>query len=109
MKGNGNIEEYSNIHPIIRTHPETGKKILYVNSMYTKKILDMDGKESSSFYMRQQANDYSYQGQQGPQPIFDPLAWSKFFKQWKKKEMTAKEEQMIKILEITLHMTKKTV
>ncbi|MCH2023655.1 MAG: carboxypeptidase-like regulatory domain-containing protein [Saprospiraceae bacterium] len=60
---------------------------------------DMDGKESSSFYMRQQANDYSYQGQQGPQPIFDPIAWSKFFKQWKKKKMTAKEEQMIKILE----------
>ena len=46
MSGNGNIDEYSNIHPIIRTHPETGKKILYVNSMYTKKITDMDKKES---------------------------------------------------------------
>ena len=48
MQGNGNIDEYSNSHPIVRTHPETGKKILYVNSMYTKKILDMDEKESNN-------------------------------------------------------------
>ena len=31
------IDEYSNEHPIVRTHPETGKKILYVNWTYTKK------------------------------------------------------------------------
>ena len=47
MKGNGKIDEYSNVHPVLRTHPETGKKILYVNSMYTKKILDIDEKESN--------------------------------------------------------------
>ena len=47
MKGNGNIDEYSNVPPVLRTHPETGKKILYVNSMYTKKILDIDEKESN--------------------------------------------------------------
>ena len=46
MKGNGNLDEYSNEHPIVRTHPETKKKILYVNSMYTKRIIDMDKKES---------------------------------------------------------------
>ena len=46
MEGNGNLDEYSNEHPIVRTPPETKKKILYVNSMYTKKIIDMDKKES---------------------------------------------------------------
>ena len=46
MEGNGNHDEYSNEHPIIRTHPETGKKILFVNWTYTKKIVGMDKKES---------------------------------------------------------------
>lgn len=60
---------------------------------------DPDGKESASYYLRQQTSDYSYQGQVAPQSIFDPLAWGKFFKQFKKKEMTEKEKRMIKILE----------
>ena len=41
-----NLDEYSNKHPIVRTHPETGKKILYVNWTYTKSIVDMEKKES---------------------------------------------------------------
>jgi len=46
MEGNGNIDEYSSTHPIVRTHPETEKKILFVNWTYTKKIVEMDKKES---------------------------------------------------------------
>lgn len=46
MEGNGNVDEYSSTHPILRTHPETGKKILFVNWTYTKKIVDIDKKES---------------------------------------------------------------
>ncbi|PPR41955.1 MAG: (R)-phenoxypropionate/alpha-ketoglutarate-dioxygenase [Alphaproteobacteria bacterium MarineAlpha5_Bin12] len=46
MEGNGNYDEYSNEHPIVRTHPETGKKILFVNWTYTKKIVGMEKNES---------------------------------------------------------------
>ena len=47
MESNGNMDEYSNTHPILRTHPETGKKILFVNWTYTKEIVGMDKEESN--------------------------------------------------------------
>ena len=52
MESNGNYDEYSNTHPIVRTHPETGKKILYVNFTYTKKIIGIDKEESDTILQK---------------------------------------------------------
>ena len=46
------IDEYSNEHPIVRIHPETKKKILYVNWTYTKKIIGLGKKESDELLMK---------------------------------------------------------
>ena len=34
------------VHPVIRTHPESGKKVIFVNSLFTTRILELTKQES---------------------------------------------------------------
>ncbi|PCI07061.1 taurine dioxygenase [bacterium] len=36
------------VHPVIRTHPESGKKVIFVNCLFTTRILELSKKESEA-------------------------------------------------------------
>jgi taurine dioxygenase len=49
--------EFETEHPLIRTHPETGRKLLYVSGLYTPRFKDMTEEESQPLidFLMQQA------------------------------------------------------
>ncbi len=51
----------------------------------------VDGRENANYYLRQQARDYYYIGQQPPMNIFNPIAWGKFFNAWKNGDYKKKQ------------------
>ncbi|KAA8575040.1 hypothetical protein MFRU_002g03320 [Monilinia fructicola] len=66
LKGNGCLRRspIETIHPVVRTHPVTGKKTLYVNENFTKEIVGVEKRFSDSlldFLNRYVAEAYEYQ------------------------------------------------
>ncbi len=55
--------------------------------------IPVDGRETTSLVIRQQANDYVYTGQLRPQNIFNPLAWKNFVDAWKRGDFKSKEKK----------------
>jgi taurine dioxygenase len=43
-----NHPEQMAIHPVVRVHPETGRKALYVNEHFTRRIVEMNSSESDA-------------------------------------------------------------
>jgi taurine dioxygenase len=43
-----NKPEVTAIHPVIRVHPDTGRKCLYVSEHFTRRIVELEAKESKS-------------------------------------------------------------
>ena len=53
----------------------------------------VDGRETSSLVIKQQARDYIYTGQMKPQNIFNPIAWKNFIDAWRRGDFKKKEKK----------------
>lgn len=53
----------------------------------------VDGRETTSLVIKQQATDYVYTGQMKPQNIFNPIAWKKFIDAWRRGDYKKKENK----------------
>lgn len=58
-----------------------------------RREVKFDGVENANYYLRQQAREYYYIGQQPPMNIFNPVAWKKFFDAWKKGDFKKKDKK----------------
>jgi len=67
----------SAVHPVVRTHPETGRKSLFINRLMTDYILDMDTAESTELleflfdHIEQDKYIYDHAWQPGDLSVWD--------------------------------------
>lgn len=54
------------------------------------RTMPMDGREASSYSLKQTANKAYYAGQTPPMNILNPVAWSEFIKAWKRGDFKSK-------------------
>lgn len=55
--------------------------------------IPVDGRETSSLVIKQQAKDYIYSGQIKPQNIFNPIAWKNFIDAWRRGDFKKKDKK----------------
>jgi alpha-ketoglutarate-dependent taurine dioxygenase len=63
VKMSATMEERLFVHPLVRVHPETGRKSLFVNGFYTTRIVDLGEAESRAVldYLRQHIEQNRFQ------------------------------------------------
>ncbi|NJC28138.1 carboxypeptidase-like regulatory domain-containing protein [Neolewinella antarctica] len=57
-----------------------------------RETIPNSGVENGSYYLRQQARQTYYIGQQPPMNIFSPIAWKQFFDGWKRGDFKNKKD-----------------
>ncbi len=58
-----------------------------------RQTVSVDGRESSSYYLKEQASNYYHYGQVPPMNIFNPISWGKFIQSWKNGDFKKKKKK----------------